>query len=556
MSYAAVSNNNNGLRNVMPGGGSYVTTTATVSGAIVITLPVTVYPMLRMTIKVYTYDGLSFDINCGGHNSSGFWYNTFAYMTSQNRPPLTVRFCYGGGNMYVYIGDLGSSWAYPQVFITDVQVGYVNYEYDRWDDGWVVGFNSSTYNNISSSHTVYPQPQSSNNTGALYAPIFYDADNTGTYINPNGASVISAGGTYPMEFRSTQRYITRFWNQSASGAGWWLANDSNTLIFHADSVGDRASLDSSANFTAYGSSRAPIFYDSDNTSYYTSPNGNSVFANLGLGGVTPDVRLSINGDAHLAGGVFYLGGTAGSYNSWGSRDYTTSGLRYFNANSFEFNNYGYGSNWYFTLNGGIGQASASLRAPIFYDSDNTAYYVDPAPGSNGVSANFQGRIQLGTFNNSQNNNGEAWIGRASDRNAGTCTVQLGGASSSGRSFEVVDYAWTVVLFSCSSAGNGTFSGNVTAYSDERLKTDWADVSIGFVEKLAKVKSGTYTRIDTGARQAGVGAQSLQPLLPEVVLDEGPHLAVAYGNAAMVSAVELAKYVTALEQRISQLEARL
>jgi hypothetical protein len=125
-----------------------------------------------------------------------------------------------------------------------------------------------------------------------------------------------------------------------------------------------------------------------------------------------------------------------------------------------------------------------------------------------------------------------------------------------RSFEVVDYAWTVVLFSCSSAGNGTFSGNVTAYSDERLKTDWADVSIGFVEKLAKVKSGTYTRIDTGARQAGVGAQSLQPLLPEVVLDDGPHLAVAYGNAALVSAVELAKYVTALEQRISQLEARL
>ena len=43
---------------------------------------------------------------------------------------------------------------------------------------------------------------------------------------------------------------------------------------------------------------------------------------------------------------------------------------------------------------------------------------------------------------------------------------------------------------------------------------------------------------------------------EAVIDEGPNLALAYGNAAMVSAVELAKYVTALKQRISQLEARL
>jgi hypothetical protein len=34
------------------------------------------------------------------------------------------------------------------------------------------------------------------------------------------------------------------------------------------------------------------------------------------------------------------------------------------------------------------------------------------------------------------------------------------------------------------------------------------------------------------------------------------LSVNYGGAALASAVELAKYVTALEQRISQLEARL
>jgi hypothetical protein len=475
----AVSNNNNGLRNVMPTGGSYVTGSSYVSGAIVITLPQTVYPMIKFRVSVYTYDGLSFDIYCGGHTSSGFWYNTFAYMGTQNRSPLNVRFTYGSGLMYVYIGELGAVWSFPQVFITDVQVGYTNYEYDRWDNGWTISFNSSTYNNISSTHLVNPPPQSTSNYSAIYAPvlydyndtgyyvdpdstsnaalrirggalhgpnptwgkylyvgtdgnpgtgnssvcvtngnlhldaengyvmylnnystssytianqsirspifydsndtayycdpssqsllyytsvnvgnestggansssaglvlrgnynsntwahkfhkydngggvplylsktvgtstwsaiqgwgsgltydsqvfgsfgattsyatIFYDSDNTGTYINPNGASIISSGGSYPMEFRSTQRYITRFYNLSVAGNGFWLANDANTLVFHADSIGDVASVNSSGVFYASNSFRAPIFYDSDNTAYYTNPNGLSVLSQV------------------------------------------------------------------------------------------------------------------------------------------------------------------------------------------------------------------------------------------------------------------------------------
>ena len=71
-------------------------------------------------------------------------------------------------------------------------------------------------------------------------------------------------------------------------------------------------------------------------------------------------------------------------------------------------------------------------------------------------------IRMGVFPNSTSNSGEAWIGRASDRNAGTMTVQLGGASATSRSFEVVDYAWSVVLFSVGSNGNINSSGTITA----------------------------------------------------------------------------------------------
>jgi hypothetical protein len=100
------------------------------------------------------------------------------------------------------------------------------------------------------------------------------------------------------------------------------------------------------------------------------------------------------------------------------------------------------------------------------------------------------------------------------------------------------------------------AGNITAFSDERLKKDWAALPPDFVERLATVKSGTYTRIDSGERQAGSSAQDWQLLLPEVVTKTGNDdtLALAYGNAALVSAVELAKEVVDLRTRVAQLES--
>jgi hypothetical protein len=104
------------------------------------------------------------------------------------------------------------------------------------------------------------------------------------------------------------------------------------------------------------------------------------------------------------------------------------------------------------------------------------------------------------------------------------------------------------------SGNLTMAGNVTAYSDERLKKDWEEVKPNFVDQLANVKSGTYTRIDSDERQAGVSAQSLQELLPETVAagNDGM-LSVAYGNAAMVAVVELAKEVRKLKEEIKALK---
>lgn len=109
------------------------------------------------------------------------------------------------------------------------------------------------------------------------------------------------------------------------------------------------------------------------------------------------------------------------------------------------------------------------------------------------------------------------------------------------------------------SGNLTMAGNVTAYSDERLKTDWSALSADFVERLSRVRGGTYTRIDTGERQAGASAQDWRALLPEVVqvgTDEAKTLSLAYGNAALVSAIKLAQRVVDLTARLQALEQKM
>ena len=102
--------------------------------------------------------------------------------------------------------------------------------------------------------------------------------------------------------------------------------------------------------------------------------------------------------------------------------------------------------------------------------------------------------------------------------------------------------------------NLTCGGTVTANSDETLKTNWRNLPADFVERLAKVKHGTYDRLDLELTQDGVGAQSLQPLMPNSVLKgEDGKLSVAYGNAALVAAIKLAERVVELEARLAALE---
>jgi hypothetical protein len=111
-----------------------------------------------------------------------------------------------------------------------------------------------------------------------------------------------------------------------------------------------------------------------------------------------------------------------------------------------------------------------------------------------------------------------------------------------------DFSTEVSDIVSDASGNFTSSGNITAYSDIRLKKDLLQIT-NALDKVQQLTGYTYTRIDSGERQTGLVAQDVQKVLPEAIL-EGEHLSVAYGNLVglLVEAIkELRAEVAALKE---------
>jgi len=74
------------------------------------------------------------------------------------------------------------------------------------------------------------------------------------------------------------------------------------------------------------------------------------------------------------------------------------------------------------------------------------------------------------------------------------------------------------------SGNLTSTGNVTAYSDKRLKSDIETLD---GSKVYEMRGVSFTK--DGEASSGVIAQEVQKVAPELVQDDGEYLSVAYGN---------------------------
>jgi hypothetical protein len=334
------------------------------TGMVIFSLPgaaSTNYGMVHMVFDYYEYvTGRTATVIIGGHNWSTSWYENGC--TVIGNLPKEVRLGVKDGKYCVVFGVAGSTWSYGTIRLRKIHnAGFYDNVLDVGGSYSVVQTTTESFTNV---------------TGDLRQ--FYTPKDAYAYAYRGHSNV---AGTGEASFHPAGVYST--------GTNWLYGS----IITNNNTIN-----------SGTGSISGSIFYDSNDTSYYVDPNSNSRLVNLGLGGVTPDVRLSISGAAHVSD-YLYMGGTAGSSGSWSGRMISSGGNTAIHTNTFEVSRTGYGSGSFTMDTDGNSFASASFRAPIFYDSNNTAYYTDPASTSVLNALQTAGQVVIGgTFSTTAHSN--------------------------------------------------------------------------------------------------------------------------------------------------------
>jgi hypothetical protein len=156
----------------------------------------------------------------------------------------------------------------------------------------------------------------------------------------------------------------------------------------------------------------------------------------------------------------------------------------------------------------------------------------------GVSFNGSANISL---NNNAITNGAGYTTNAGDITSVGVGNGLTGGGTSGA---------VTVSMSGSYTGNFTATQNITAYSDERLKTNIETIP-NALEKVNSLRGVTFDK--DGVRGLGVIAQEVEKILPEVVIEGEEYKSVAYGNivGVLIEAIkELTNEVEELKRKLN------
>jgi len=245
------------------------------------------------------------------------------------------------------------------------------------------------------------------------APIFYDSDNTTYYMDPatgtnlngtfinNGGTAMTGGwnrslllnAMFPViVFNSNNtKYSGIGVDYSVANGGFYFWVNGNSTDINNGSASIAMNINTGNFVTAAVSFRAPLFYDSDNTAYYVDAastsnlNGLTVAATISgkiqyvTEGMAPNAdnymnfRVMRNNNSSASNDGMYIG--YGNSNSGLTRIFGAGATT---GELIKYSNYSY--------------EPGSFRSPIFYDSDNTAYYVDPAGAT---SAILNGNVGIG-----------------------------------------------------------------------------------------------------------------------------------------------------------------
>jgi hypothetical protein len=422
----------------------------------------------------------------------------------------------------------------------------------------------------------------------LRAPQFYDRDDTGYYIDPNSTSSSALrmrGGALfgPNATWGQYLYIGTNGNIDVNTATVAVTNGNLHLDARNGYVLYLNNYATSSYTLANQSMRSPIFYDSDNTGYYVD--GNSTAR---LGTVNADVLRSYNNvyidnnygfgvigvySSYQLQGVFAMGSaytlpadgsTGGSLygicwshpnagSKGGANNLASHGMLILENGTFK-------GAW----GGGSLRTPGDIRGTLFYDYDNTGYYWEPN-GTSNVNTTVLGTMY---FRANRDTNSSSAPLQAYSNDGGGATMAFHRSGYYAINFgldsdNVIRFGgWSAATnrLQMDMSGNLTMAGNVTAYSDIRLKEN-IEVITNALHKVKQIRGVTFTRNDTEhkeQRHAGVIAQEVELVLPEVVATDNSGIKnVAYGNmvALLIEAVkEQQIQIEKLNQRIDLLEA--
>jgi hypothetical protein len=442
-------------------------------------------------------------------------------------------------------------------------------------------------------------------SGDFRAPIFYDSDDTGYYADPNSISRFyglairgdnnstgtdnqiffwGAGNTTTsaIGFKANGGYFTNptgfgdgyntYLTMDSDGRGWVFRRGVGGTDFGAAYTSGW--ILNNGIWQANASMRAPIFYDSQDTSYYGDFNSQSRFNTLKIGNQGTfnsgnDYALQLSHNNRYLIALCY---NNSSYYPWLVND-TWNGLE---ALIFHFN--GIGDRFFFNRAGqmradGLIVSGDSMRSPIFYDLDDTTYYLDPnADLSLRVygeicNSNYQaGALQPGALNIGRIDTNYRWDGTtwASDIRLGilaNCNEfwELAIHDSGDSVHSGLYYDGGTTFYIGRNIGWGTCSlivgGDVTAYSDISVKENIRTID-NALDKTLALRGTYFNRTDTKDTRTKVGfiAQEVQQVVPELVSEmEDGLLGVSYGNAVALLVEAIKEQQKQIEHLKSQLD---
>lgn len=351
-------------------------------------------------------------------NNPSSYYGDFAGSSRMNYVHMNELLVNGGGHSHIVVDGNGDSGFYQSVHIGESGKGSAALHLTYRGDGYSwIGMGDGNQrvpaNWAMRMYYTTPDVLFNNNVdveGAVTSQIFYDRNNTGYYADPAGTSNMylvrarnrlewfewirymggSNGGLYwetgtglgyhiyPAN-RSDMRLRTGSGNGGIVGTignetprGYIHWTTSNEIGFLNASRNWSLRVDNSNNAFAGGSFRAPIFYDTNNTGYYTDPASTSSLNSLSLAGYSR---------ANNGFQIFRNLGTRTG--SWQDGEHTMS-LENSDAGylTINFHRGGYTSNnllytgSYFRFDSSV-RSTSEMRSPIYYDENDTTYRVDP-----------------------------------------------------------------------------------------------------------------------------------------------------------------------------------